>query len=106
SAGGSAAGSPGSNGAWSAPRRPTPPAPAGSEPAPHDSTRPRGDVTWATHGPPRVRAMPHPEPLHAIVPAGGAGTRLWPLSRRDAPKFLHDLTGSGRTLIQQTYDRL
>ncbi|MFD1716661.1 mannose-1-phosphate guanylyltransferase [Georgenia deserti] len=50
--------------------------------------------------------MPHPEPLHAIVPAGGAGTRLWPLSRRDAPKFLHDLTGSGRTLIQQTYDRL
>ncbi|GAA4417292.1 mannose-1-phosphate guanylyltransferase [Georgenia halophila] len=50
--------------------------------------------------------MPHAEPLHAIVPAGGAGTRLWPLSRRGAPKFLLDLTGSGRTLLQQTFDRL
>ncbi|WP_448071375.1 mannose-1-phosphate guanylyltransferase [Georgenia yuyongxinii] len=44
--------------------------------------------------------------LHAIVPAGGAGTRLWPLSRRAAPKFLLDLTGTGRTLLQQTFDRL
>ena len=42
----------------------------------------------------------------AVIPAGGAGTRLWPLSRRSSPKFLHDLTGSGRTLIQATYDRL
>jgi mannose-1-phosphate guanylyltransferase len=42
----------------------------------------------------------------AIVPAGGAGTRLWPLSRRSSPKFLHDLTGSGRTLLQGTHDRL
>lgn len=42
----------------------------------------------------------------AVIPAGGAGTRLWPLSRRDAPKFLHDLTGSGRTLLQATWDRL
>jgi mannose-1-phosphate guanylyltransferase len=44
--------------------------------------------------------------LHAIVPAGGAGTRLWPLSRAGAPKFLHDLTGSGRSLLQATVDRL
>ncbi len=44
--------------------------------------------------------------FHAIVPAGGAGTRLWPLSRSGHPKFLLDLTGSGRTLIQQTVDRL
>lgn len=44
--------------------------------------------------------------LHAIVPAGGAGTRLWPLSRRSRPKFLLDLTGAGRTLIQATVDRL
>lgn len=42
----------------------------------------------------------------AVIPAGGAGTRLWPLSRSDAPKFLHDLTGSGRTLLQGTVDRL
>ncbi len=44
--------------------------------------------------------------LHAVVPAGGAGTRLWPLSRAGSPKFLHDLTGSGRTLLQATVDRL
>lgn len=44
--------------------------------------------------------------FHAIVPAGGAGTRLWPLSRAGHPKFLLDLTGAGRTLIQQTRDRL
>ncbi|KAA1418063.1 mannose-1-phosphate guanylyltransferase [Mumia zhuanghuii] len=44
--------------------------------------------------------------LHAIIPAGGAGTRLWPVSRAGHPKFLIDLTGSGRSLLQQTYDRL
>jgi len=44
--------------------------------------------------------------LWVIVPAGGAGTRLWPLSRAGAPKFLLDLTGAGRTLLQQTWDRL
>ena len=42
----------------------------------------------------------------AVVPAGGAGTRLWPLSRSASPKFLLDLTGSGRTLLQATADRL
>lgn len=42
----------------------------------------------------------------AVVPAGGAGTRLWPLSRAHAPKFLLDLTGSGRSLLQATWDRL
>jgi mannose-1-phosphate guanylyltransferase len=42
----------------------------------------------------------------AVIPAGGAGTRLWPLSRADSPKFLHDLTGSGRSLLQATVDRL
>ena len=46
------------------------------------------------------------ESFWAVVPAGGAGTRLWPLSRRAAPKFLHDLSGSGRTMIQATVDRL
>lgn len=42
----------------------------------------------------------------AVIPAGGAGTRLWPLSRSAKPKFLRDLTGSGRSLLQETYDRL
>lgn len=44
--------------------------------------------------------------LHVVIPAGGSGTRLWPLSRAARPKFLLDLTGSGRTLLQQTWDRV
>ncbi len=44
--------------------------------------------------------------FHAIIPAGGVGSRLWPLSRASAPKFLHDLTGSGQTLLQDTWDRI
>lgn len=44
--------------------------------------------------------------FYAVVPAGGAGTRLWPLSRSTRPKFLLDLTGRGRTLLQSTWDRL
>ena len=46
------------------------------------------------------------ERFYAIIPAGGIGSRLWPLSRAAAPKFLHDLTGSGQTLLQDTWDRL
>jgi mannose-1-phosphate guanylyltransferase len=46
------------------------------------------------------------EHFWAVVPAGGAGTRLWPLSRAATPKFLHDLTGTGRSLLQATVDRL
>jgi mannose-1-phosphate guanylyltransferase len=42
--------------------------------------------------------------VHVIVLAGGNGTRLWPLSRRDNPKFLLDL-GSGETLIEATLRR-
>ena len=44
--------------------------------------------------------------FYSIIPAGGIGSRLWPLSRADAPKFLHDLTGSGKTLLRATWDRL
>lgn len=44
--------------------------------------------------------------FHAVIPAGGVGSRLWPLSRADAPKFLHDLTGSGSTLLRGTWERL
>ncbi|WP_238695154.1 mannose-1-phosphate guanylyltransferase [Ornithinimicrobium flavum] len=44
--------------------------------------------------------------LTVVIPAGGAGTRLWPLSRQSSPKFLHDLTGTGRSLLQSTVDRL
>ena len=46
------------------------------------------------------------ERFYSVIPAGGIGSRLWPLSRADAPKFLHDLTGSGQTLLRDTWDRL
>ncbi|MEO7350082.1 MAG: mannose-1-phosphate guanylyltransferase [Terrimesophilobacter sp.] len=44
--------------------------------------------------------------FYSVIPAGGIGSRLWPLSRADAPKFLHDLTGSGKTLLRATWERL
>ncbi|MEY4390589.1 MAG: hypothetical protein RLZZ400_332 [Actinomycetota bacterium] len=46
------------------------------------------------------------ERFHCVIPAGGIGSRLWPLSRAAAPKFLHDLTGSGQTLLGETWTRL
>lgn len=79
------------------------------------STSPPNDMFGAPHMTlaPTVPAQPAPllaeQPtlgLWAVVPAGGAGTRLWPLSRESYPKFLLDLTGSGRTLLQSTWDRL
>jgi mannose-1-phosphate guanylyltransferase len=50
--------------------------------------------------------MPAIDHFWAVVPAGGSGTRLWPLSRSSSPKFLHDLTGAGRSLLQETVARL
>ncbi len=44
--------------------------------------------------------------FHAVIPAGGSGTRLWPVSREASPKFLHDVLGLGRTLLQSTWDRV
>jgi mannose-1-phosphate guanylyltransferase len=43
--------------------------------------------------------------LHAIIMAGGTGTRFWPASRHDSPKQLLELVG-GETMIRQTVDRL
>lgn len=42
----------------------------------------------------------------AVVPAGGVGSRLWPLSQPSRPKFLIDLLDTGSTLIQDTVARL
>ena len=50
-------------------------------------------------------ADPDTRNLWAVVPAGGSGTRLWPLSRAARPKFLLPLLGE-RSLLQQTIDRL
>ena len=43
--------------------------------------------------------------LHAIVMAGGSGTRFWPASRAALPKQLLPLAGA-KTLLQDTVDRL
>jgi len=43
--------------------------------------------------------------LYAVVMAGGGGTRLWPMSRRQHPKQTLSLTGA-RTLFQIAVDRL
>lgn len=37
--------------------------------------------------------------------AGGIGSRFWPMSRKELPKQFLDFFGTGRTLLQQTYDR-
>jgi mannose-1-phosphate guanylyltransferase len=44
--------------------------------------------------------------LYSTILAGGSGTRLWPLSRACEPKFLHPLTGTNRSLLQATIDRI
>ncbi|MEO0410702.1 MAG: mannose-1-phosphate guanylyltransferase/mannose-6-phosphate isomerase [Pseudomonadota bacterium] len=44
--------------------------------------------------------------LIPVVLSGGAGTRLWPLSRQSKPKQMLDLLGAGQTLMQQTLKRV
>ena len=41
----------------------------------------------------------------AVIPAGGAGTRLWPRSRASTPKHVLPLADRGRPLLRATYDR-
>lgn len=42
---------------------------------------------------------------HALIIAGGSGTRLWPMSRTKLPKQLIPFIG-GKSLLQLAYDRL
>lgn len=42
---------------------------------------------------------------YCIIMAGGIGARFWPMSKTSRPKQFIDILGSGRTLIQQTFDR-
>lgn len=44
--------------------------------------------------------------MYVAILAGGVGTRLWPRSRQDLPKQFADITGCGRTMIQETVQRL
>ena len=43
--------------------------------------------------------------FHALIMAGGTGTRLWPVSRRDRPKQSLKLIGS-RTMFEHAVDRI
>jgi len=43
---------------------------------------------------------------YAVIMAGGVGSRFWPVSTPENPKQFHDMLGTGRSLIQNTYDRL
>lgn len=42
---------------------------------------------------------------YVAIMAGGIGTRFWPMSRTHLPKQFLDILGTGKTLIQQTFDR-
>ncbi|HEY0669731.1 MAG TPA: mannose-1-phosphate guanylyltransferase [Sphingobacteriaceae bacterium] len=42
---------------------------------------------------------------YALIMAGGIGSRFWPKSRTAYPKQFIDILGTGKTLIQNTYDR-
>ncbi len=42
---------------------------------------------------------------YCVIMAGGIGSRFWPISTENTPKQFLDILGTGRTLIQQTYDR-
>lgn len=43
--------------------------------------------------------------LNAVIMAGGAGVRLWPLSRRERPKQVLDII-DGKSLMRRAYDRV
>jgi len=44
--------------------------------------------------------------LHALILAGGSGTRFWPVSRAAHPKQFLDILGQGKTLLQATIARV
>ena len=49
--------------------------------------------------------MPRPREVHAVILAGGRGTRFWPRSRTRTPKQLLNIIGK-ETMLQQTLARL
>tara|TARA_B110000908_G_scaffold168021_2_gene222078 strand:- start:432 stop:1514 length:1083 start_codon:yes stop_codon:yes gene_type:complete len=42
---------------------------------------------------------------YIVIMAGGVGSRFWPYSRIEKPKQFLDALNTGRTLIQETYER-
>ena len=44
--------------------------------------------------------------LFGVIMAGGVGSRFWPASTEETPKQFLDLTGEGKSLLRQTFERL
>lgn len=42
---------------------------------------------------------------YCVIMAGGIGSRFWPMSRNAHPKQFLDILGTGKSLLQQTFDR-
>ena len=42
---------------------------------------------------------------YCVIMGGGVGSRFWPCSRTNLPKQFLDFFGTGRSLLQQTFDR-
>ncbi len=42
---------------------------------------------------------------YCVIMAGGVGSRFWPMSKTAHPKQFMDVLGTGKTLIQLTFDR-
>ena len=42
---------------------------------------------------------------YCLIMAGGVGSRFWPLSTEENPKQFLDILGTGKSLIQLTFDR-
>jgi mannose-1-phosphate guanylyltransferase len=43
---------------------------------------------------------------YCVIMCGGVGSRFWPFSRSNRPKQFLDFFGTGRSLLQLTYDRM
>ena len=51
--------------------------------------------------------MEQPNPhRYCVIMCGGIGSRFWPYSRAKLPKQFIDFLGTGRTLLQMSYDRI
>lgn len=42
---------------------------------------------------------------YCVIMAGGIGARFWPMSKTNRPKQFIDILGTGKTLIQMTFER-
>lgn len=50
--------------------------------------------------------MELPSNNYCVILAGGKGRRLWPVSRTERPKQFIDFFGTGKTLLQTTFERM